>query len=66
VLRASAAGHLLIDATLALDVSATDIRAQIRERLAEPGREDGKAPRAPASVPEPVWRYILQHHLYHR
>ena len=66
VLRASAAGHLLIDPTLALDVSATDIRAQIRERLAEPGREDGEAPRAPASVPEPVWRYILQHHLYHR
>jgi len=66
VLRAQPAGHLLIDATLALDVSATDIRAQIRERLAERGTEGSAPPRAPASVPEPVWRYILQHHLYHR
>ena len=66
VLRAQPAGHLLIDATLALDVSATDIRAQMRERLAELGNEGAAPPSAPAWVPEPVWRYILQHHLYHR
>ncbi|CAB3748703.1 nicotinate-nucleotide adenylyltransferase [Paraburkholderia solisilvae] len=33
VLRATPAGRLLIDTTLAFDVSATDIRAQLRERL---------------------------------
>lgn len=66
VLRATPAGHLLIDATLALDVSATDIRAQLRERLAERGNAGAPPPSAPASVPEAVWRYILQHHLYHR
>lgn len=66
VLRARPAGHLLIDATLALDVSATDIRAQMRERLSGRGNDDAVQPGAPDSVPEPVWRYILQHHLYHR
>jgi nicotinate-nucleotide adenylyltransferase len=35
VLRATPAGRLLIDTTLAFDVSATDIRAQLRQRLAE-------------------------------
>ncbi|GAB2912110.1 hypothetical protein GCM10027093_58150 [Paraburkholderia jirisanensis] len=34
VLRGTPAGHLLIDATLAEDVSATEIRAQLRERFA--------------------------------
>jgi nicotinate-nucleotide adenylyltransferase len=35
VLRATPAGCLLIDTTLAFDVSATDIRAQLRDRLDE-------------------------------
>jgi nicotinate-nucleotide adenylyltransferase len=51
---------LLIDATLALDVSATDIRAALRERLAT------TATGAPPEIPNVVWNYILQHHLYHR
>jgi nicotinate-nucleotide adenylyltransferase len=33
VLRATPAGRLLVDTTLAFDVSATDIRAQLHERL---------------------------------
>jgi nicotinate-nucleotide adenylyltransferase len=33
VLRATPAGRLLIDTTLAFDVSATDIRAQLGNRL---------------------------------
>jgi nicotinate-nucleotide adenylyltransferase len=65
MLRGTPGGHLLIDATLALDVSATDIRAEVRARLAE---GDAAAARAcaPETIPEAVWRYILQHHLYHR
>jgi nicotinate-nucleotide adenylyltransferase len=63
VLRSTPNGHLLIDATLALDVSATDIRAGLRERLAQ---ADAAATSAPETIPEAVWRYILQHHLYHR
>jgi nicotinate-nucleotide adenylyltransferase len=53
---------LLVDATLSLDISATDIRTELRERL---GNGDGSTA-APRTIPEPVWRYILQHHLYHR
>jgi len=66
VLRGTPSGHLLIDATLALDVSATDIRAQLRDRLAQRGAWNANELPAPAAIPEAVWRYILQHHLYHR
>jgi nicotinate-nucleotide adenylyltransferase len=72
VLRGTPSGHLLIDTTLALDVSATDIRAQLRERLAAGAATKAanatKAPKAPAppAIPGVVWDYILQHHLYHR
>jgi nicotinate-nucleotide adenylyltransferase len=57
---------LLIDATLALDVSATGIRAELRERLAQRNARSANDPPTPAAIPEAVWRYILQHHLYHR
>lgn len=65
-LRATPSGLLLIDATLALDVSATDIRAQLRERLAAAGPDGAPSQPPPDTIPESVWRYILQHHLYHR
>lgn len=66
LVQATPAGHLLIDATLSLDVSSTDIRAELREqRLAAPGaRQGGAAVRATAAIPEAVWRYIVQHRLY--
>lgn len=72
VLQATPCGHLLIDTTLAFNVSATDIRAHLREqvsqRLALAGAEpqDQSQARAASHVPTAVWDYILQHHLYHR
>ncbi len=67
VLQATPSGHLLIDTALALDVSATDIRSQLRERLAQQAGSGtgGGANPAPGMIPEAVWDYILQHHLYH-
>jgi nicotinate-nucleotide adenylyltransferase len=71
-LRRTSAGHLLIDDTLALDVSATDIRAHVKARLAQGGAarasslgSAGAAVPSPEPIPEAVWDYILQHHLYH-
>lgn len=71
-LRSTRAGHLLIDDTLALDVSATDIRAHLKAKLAHAATQRGPAPAlgsevqpAPEPIPEAVWDYILQHHLYH-
>ena len=72
VLQATPCGHLLIDTTLAFNVSATDIRAHLREqvsqRLALTGAQpqDKSQARAASHVPTAVWDYILQHHLYHR
>jgi nicotinate-nucleotide adenylyltransferase len=76
VLQRTPGGHLLVDTALALDVSATDIRAQLRERLARHADNAGEAGHAtPAGaaageladmVPDAVSDYILQHHLYHR
>jgi nicotinate-nucleotide adenylyltransferase len=67
VLRGTPSGHLLIDTTLAFDLSATDIRAHLRERLARHADSSPESDAAAAShVPEAVWDYILQHHLYHR
>ena len=70
-LRSTSAGHLLVDETLALDVSATDIRAHVKAWLAH-GDTGTKAAApgaartpAPEPIPEAVWDYILQHHLYH-
>jgi nicotinate-nucleotide adenylyltransferase len=65
------AGRLFIDDTLALNVSATDIRAHLKAKLAQDAaalaaRPAGAAQRpAPEPIPEAVWDYILQHHLYH-
>jgi nicotinate-nucleotide adenylyltransferase len=65
VLQATPCGHLLIDTTLAFDVSATDIRTHLRERLVQ--HAGGQQLNEAAShVPTAVWDYILQHHLYHR
>jgi nicotinate-nucleotide adenylyltransferase len=68
VLQATPCGHLLIDTTLAFNVSATDIRTHLREqvsrRLALAGGE--QQDQAASHVPTAVWDYILQHHLYHR
>ncbi|WP_233196226.1 nicotinate-nucleotide adenylyltransferase [Trinickia soli] len=72
-LRCTRAGCLLVDDTLALDVSATDIRAHLKAKLAHDaaaGRTTAAVPGAthtpaPEPIPAAVWDYILQHHLYH-
>ncbi|WP_296653304.1 nicotinate-nucleotide adenylyltransferase [Paraburkholderia sp.] len=64
-LAATPHGCVMIDEALAYDVSATEIRRQIRARRAA---HDTGAPgigTPTASIPAPVWDYILQHHLYH-
>ncbi|SPB17615.1 nicotinic acid mononucleotide adenylyltransferase [Caballeronia novacaledonica] len=55
-LQASPHGHVLIDETLLLDVSATAIREAARTMTDE---HDARA-----QVPPAVWDYIVQHHLY--
>ncbi|WP_087039173.1 nicotinate-nucleotide adenylyltransferase [Caballeronia arvi] len=55
-LQASSCGHVLIDETLLLDVSATAIR--------EAARTMSDVTEARAQVPTSVWDYIVQHHLY--
>ncbi len=65
VLQGTPSGHLLIDTVLALDVSATDIRHQLRDRLAQQTKA-AAAGRLTDMVPDAVSDYILQHHLYHR
>ena len=67
-LKATPAGHVLIDTSLAFNVSATDIRAHLRawfENNADAGINGTRQP-APDHVPTAVWDYIVQHHLYHR
>jgi nicotinate-nucleotide adenylyltransferase len=63
VLQATPHGHLLIDSALELEVSATEIREQLGERLRAhaAGEID-----AESHVPSAVWDYIVHHHLYHR
>jgi nicotinate-nucleotide adenylyltransferase len=56
-LRATPAGHVLIDTELAIEVSATEIRKHLRERIQG---LDAEA----EHLPKPVWQYIQQHHLY--
>jgi nicotinate-nucleotide adenylyltransferase len=60
---------LLIDTSLAFDVSATDIRAHLRawfENDADASASGAAAhgQSAPNHVPTAVWDYIVQHHLY--
>jgi nicotinate-nucleotide adenylyltransferase len=55
-LQASPHGHMHIDETLLLDVSATAIR--------EAARTMSGIGEARAQVPPAVWDYIVQHHLY--
>lgn len=59
-LAATPHGHLLVDATLALDVSATEIRRDLPACVASGQRGGTAADKLPAAV----WDYILQHHLY--
>ncbi|WP_322104980.1 nicotinate-nucleotide adenylyltransferase [Paraburkholderia sp. J41] len=59
-LAATPHGHLLIDETLALDVSATAIRRALPACVAARQRSGTAADQLPAAV----WDYILQHHLY--
>jgi nicotinate-nucleotide adenylyltransferase len=71
VLQATPSGHLLIDTSLAFDVSATDIRAHLRASLESNAHftasgADGNGQSARNHVPTAVWDYIVQHHLYHR
>lgn len=60
VLAATPHGHLLVDETLALDVSATEIRRDLPACVASGQRRGTAADKLPAAV----WDYILQHHLY--
>jgi nicotinate-nucleotide adenylyltransferase len=63
VLRSTPHGHLMIDESLAVEVSATAIREQVRNTLrAQPAGQ----PDARSQVPPAVWDYIVQHHLYQR
>jgi nicotinate-nucleotide adenylyltransferase len=63
VLRSTPCGHLLIDAALELEVSATEIREHLGERLQ--AHAAGRA-YVESHVPLAVWDYIVQHGLYHR
>jgi len=56
-IRCNLHGGILIDAALAIDVSATEIRQHLHERLA--GRHETSE-----HVPPAVWHYIRQNHLY--
>jgi nicotinate-nucleotide adenylyltransferase len=58
VLQASTHGHMHIDEMLLLDVSATAIREEARTMT--------DIHYARSQVPEAVWDYIVQHHLYQR
>jgi nicotinate-nucleotide adenylyltransferase len=70
-LRATPHGRLLIDQSLAVDVSATAIREYFRDTKAPHNDNTTDAPAAPrtdprSQVPPAVWDYIVQHHLYQR
>lgn len=63
--RATPAGLVCLAHTLAVDISATQVRALLR-REGKPGGEPGGEPRTDANslVPPVVLDYIQQHHLY--
>ncbi|HKT95224.1 MAG TPA: nicotinate-nucleotide adenylyltransferase [Paraburkholderia sp.] len=71
-LAATRCGHLLIDTTLALDISATDIRRElsacVERQIATDTTTQQRTPQrdgaAVDKIPAAVWDYILQHHLY--
>ncbi|MDR5750061.1 MULTISPECIES: nicotinate-nucleotide adenylyltransferase [unclassified Caballeronia] len=73
-LRATPNGHLLIDQSLAVDVSATAIREYFRDQYAQTSTTNDNTTEVPAAnrtdlrsqVPPAVWDYIVQHHLYQR
>ncbi|AKM29730.2 nicotinate-nucleotide adenylyltransferase [Pandoraea faecigallinarum] len=49
-------GGILIDDSLAVDISATELRATLAHAQ--------NAAKPPANLPEPVWQYIRAQHLY--
>jgi nicotinate-nucleotide adenylyltransferase len=61
-LRATAHGHMLIDETLLIDVSATAIRDEAHAMHTTNGAQARAEVRN--QVPAAVWDYIVQHHLY--
>src|SRR5260370_27670731 len=63
VLQSTSHGHLLIDSALTLEVSPTEIRDQLGERLRAHAAGENNAG---SHVPSAVWDYIVQHHLHHR
>jgi nicotinate-nucleotide adenylyltransferase len=68
-LAATRCGHLLIDETLALDVSATEIRHAVGAKDAPQAATSATPTTTPGGlaagkVPAAVWDYIHQHHLY--
>ncbi|WP_224788605.1 nicotinate-nucleotide adenylyltransferase [Pandoraea terrae] len=58
--QSSPRGGILIDDSLAVDISATELRAALA------GAEHGSGPgaRPPANLPAAVWQYIRDQHLY--
>ncbi|WP_420800108.1 nicotinate-nucleotide adenylyltransferase [Paraburkholderia tagetis] len=63
-LAAARCGHLLIDATLALDISATEIRRELKTCVQTQVATEQRGGTAAEKIPAAVWDYILQHHLY--
>jgi len=67
-LAATRCGHLLIDETLALDISATEIRRElsacVATQVATHATPEQRGGTAADKIPAAVWDYILQHHLY--
>ncbi|WP_043285124.1 nicotinate-nucleotide adenylyltransferase [Paraburkholderia oxyphila] len=63
-LAATRCGHLLIDETLALDISATEIRRELKTCVETRVATAQRGGTAAEKIPAAVWDYILQHHLY--
>jgi len=57
-LRRERHGLILLDTELALNISSTQIRAELSASIVTPSAV------TPWPLPNPVWRYICQHHLY--
>ncbi|WP_239024478.1 nicotinate-nucleotide adenylyltransferase [Candidatus Vallotia lariciata] len=57
MLRSTTHGHVLLDTTLSIDISSTDVRHSLRERTGSRFQEV-------SNVPDTICRYIYQHHLY--
>ncbi|WP_153077145.1 nicotinate-nucleotide adenylyltransferase [Paraburkholderia bonniea] len=63
VLQSTRCGHMLLDTTLACEISATDIRTRLRQPLGSGGNDTARQ-NAALPVPAVVRAYISQHHLY--